>query len=83
MSGEPDYTGIAVAVGRVEEKISNLTNNRENDIAFQQSVRDTLQDHESRITSQEASSTTMKWLFGVSTPFIIFGATLFSSWILK
>lgn len=83
MSGEPDYTGIAVAVGRVEEKISNLTNNRENDIAFQQSVRDTLQDHESRITTQEASSTTLKWLFGVATPFIIFAATLFSSWIVK
>lgn len=83
MSGEPDYTGIAVAVGRVEEKISNLTNNRENDIAFQQSVRDTLQDHESRITTQEAASTTLKWVFGLVTPFIIFFATIISNIFVK
>lgn len=75
------YTEIAVALGRVEEGVKNLNNNHENNISFQQSVRDTLQDHESRLVSQEASSTTLKWLFGVATPFIIFAATLFSSWV--
>lgn len=80
---DPDYTGIAVAVGRVEEKINNITTNRENDIAFQQSVRDTFTDHEKRLVNIESSVKLLKWLFTAGSPILIFAATWFSNFIIN
>lgn len=40
MPNDLDYTGLAVALGRVEEKLNGMTANREADISFQQSTRD-------------------------------------------
>lgn len=82
MSDTPDFTGIAVAIGRLEESVNGIKNTQSNSINFQQTVRDTFTEHDKRITRIEASAKTMKWIFGVATPLLIFAATWLSNMIL-
>lgn len=82
------FTELAVAVGRVEEKVNGITSNRDADISFQQSVRDTFAEmskenekrhskNELRLNSIESVLAFMKWLIPVMIPL----AVIFSNWV--
>lgn len=68
MGESVDLTGIAVAIGRLEESVNGVKNTQNNDISFQQSVRDTFTEHDRRITIIESSSKTTVKIFMFVTP---------------
>lgn len=84
LAGEQNaFTELAVAVGRVEEKLNAQSNERVNDIAFQQSARDTFTDHEKRITAIESSLKMFQWLTPILVTVGVFGASWVSDLLLK
>lgn len=80
---EQNLTGLAVAIGRVEEKLNAQSNERVNDIAFQQSARDTFTDHEKRITAIESNFKMFQWLTPILVTVGVFAASWVSDLLLK